>query len=135
MSSVFYRKGYSYQLAKDYICQIALLAAPAAFDWVSLDKDGVLTIKANYCWDGASGPAVDTKSNIRGSLIHDALYQLIRLNKLDKVYRASADKEYYNACREDGMNIARAWMHFRILRRFAAYAAEPRSEQKLESAP
>ena len=42
--------------------------------------------------DGPSGPAIDTKNFMRASLVHDALYQLMRLGTLDKSRRQYADR-------------------------------------------
>lgn len=46
-------------------------------DYLEL-RDGVLDIKEGYAWDGASGPTWDDMSNYRSSLVHDALYQVMR---------------------------------------------------------
>lgn len=46
-------------------------------DYLAL-KDGVLDIKEGYAWDGASGPTWDDETNYISSLVHDALYQIMR---------------------------------------------------------
>ena len=43
-----------------------------------LSKTGFLEIEPNYAWDGTSGPVKDTSANMFASLVHDALYQLMR---------------------------------------------------------
>jgi hypothetical protein len=46
---------------------------------------------------------------MRGSLVHDALYQLMREGFLEKnVHRSIADRLLYDLVREDGMNWFRA---------------------------
>ena len=45
---------------------------------MSLNESGCLQIAAGYAWDGASGPTIDTRNSMIASLVHDALYQLIR---------------------------------------------------------
>jgi hypothetical protein len=35
------------------------------------EKTHNLNILEEYCWDGASGPAIDTQNFMRGSLLHD----------------------------------------------------------------
>ena len=45
--------------------------------FLEINQHGVLTMKKDYAWDGASGPAKDTKTAMRGSGLHDALYQFI----------------------------------------------------------
>ena len=75
---ISYRSGYKYQLAKNYVQQIKI--KPAADitepDFIKLTKDGTLTVKKGYAWDGPSGPVPDTKENLRASLVHDALYHM-----------------------------------------------------------
>ena len=59
--------------------------------WVHLTGDGRLTIQRGYCWDGASGPTFDTASTMLASLVHDALYQLMRECLLPQDFRLPAD--------------------------------------------
>ncbi len=49
-------------------------------EMVTLYKNGKLVIKKGYWWDGPSGGALDSKANLRASLAHDALYDLMRDN-------------------------------------------------------
>jgi len=85
--------------------------------FISLHR-GVLEIKQWYAWDGASGPAIDTKTILRGSLVHDALYQLMWEGLLPQSYRKKADKILYRICREDGMSLWRAQYVYRAVRWF-----------------
>ena len=63
---------------------------------------------------------------MRGSLVHDALYQLMRLEELDyKTDRKYADQLLKNICREDGMSAFRAWYVHRLVRAFGEGAAKP----------
>jgi hypothetical protein len=106
-----YRAGYKYQLAEDYIhfMSFEFPAVPVSAQTkylclTSVDGCTVLKIHAGYAWDGPSGPTIDTKNFMRGSLVHDALYQLMRSGHLDKImYRVHADRELHRICREDGM--------------------------------
>lgn len=78
-----------------------------------------LKISNMYAWDGPSGPTIDTESFMRGSLVHDALYQLIREGYLDKkVWRPYADKLLRKICLEDGMSKFRAWYVYHSVRWF-----------------
>ena len=45
--------------------------------WIQLYQGGLFHVARGYCWDGASGPALDTMNFARASLVHDAIYQLI----------------------------------------------------------
>ena len=57
-----------------------------------LTPDGLLTIKEGYAWDGPSGPAPDLAYLLRAALVHDALYQLIRIGALEPRHRGAADR-------------------------------------------
>ncbi len=95
--------------------------------YVSLSRSGLLTLVEGYAWDGPSGPTFDTPSFMRGSLIHDGFYQLLRegwfLDNHDLV-RKVADQLLYTACREDGMSWLRAKLVYFALRAFASGAAK-----------
>ena len=77
---------------------------------------GELTIYKYYAWDGASGPTIDDKTNMRASLFHDALYQLMREGHLDKSYRKYADQLFRQMCLEAGMGKFRAWYYYTSVR-------------------
>lgn len=84
--------------------------------WVKVE-DGYVTVKDLYCWDGASC-AIDTRSFMIASLVHDALYQLIRLQYIDVAYRAAADKILKDLCLLYGMPGWRASYVYRAVRIF-----------------
>lgn len=128
LNVIKYRDGYKYQLAETYKVQLPIKpAAEIQGDFYSLGTGGVLTVWHGYCWDGPSGPTFDTKSFMRGSLVHDCLYQMIREGKLPDSYREEADNILDTICKEDGMSfIRRAWV-YRALRWFGGVAAhEPK---------
>ena len=118
----------------NYILKINIKPAKDIdFKFVSLSLRGVLTIKKYYAWDGPSEPTIDTKDFMRGSLVHDALYQLMRLGALDhKVYRKRADEILKEICIEDGMCRFRAWYVYQAVHIFAAGAARPQKEPEVE---
>ena len=131
-----YRKGYKYQLAEQYQVGVGIFLKRAIVtDFIELGTNGVITIKAGYAWDGPSGPTVDTKSFMRGSLVHDALYQLMRMGLLPQAYREPADKLLRQHCREDGMYGWRVWYVFKSVRKFAAAAAKTKNAKKVYIAP
>ena len=78
---------------------------------VELAHDGTLIISPGFFWDGASGPTVDTQDSMRGSLVHDALYFLMRLGLIPIEAKQEADRLLEVICIEDGMSPirARAW--------------------------
>lgn len=129
MNCIRYAEGYKYQLRAPYSDRPAeledLSRAPIKTAWIELDPDGSLRITVGYAWDGASGPTYDSPSSMRGSLGHDALYQLMRLGLLDRAMRPIADAIFQRQCKEDGMWTARAKAWFYAVRIFAAGAAQP----------
>jgi hypothetical protein len=135
---IHYRSGYKYQLKKAVVLptKISPDEELAIGDFVKLGTDGVLEIGIGYAWDGPSGPTIDTKNFLRGSLVHDALYQLMREAGLDKsAWRKSADEELVRCCRQDGMSRVRAWWVLKAVRWFADPAASPDTRKPVSKAP
>lgn len=106
-----YSAGYKYVLRRAMRVWTRLRPKePIETDFVRLDVDGSLTLRAGYAWNGASGPTLDTVSTIRGSAAHDAIYQLLSLGLLEPhdEMRALGDQELAHICAKDGMWMARA---------------------------
>ncbi len=137
MECIFYKAGYKYQLNADYSARLNLKPLKnIKSEYVDLSVDGGLTIKQGYAWDGPSGPTIDTLDFMRGSLVHDALYQLIREGFLTAdPYRKLADEELRRICREDGMPYIRTWWVYQGVRFGAAPAATKACINPLISAP
>lgn len=134
--SIKYKKGYKYQLQETYACQVDIHPMyDVKTDYIDLSMDGMLTIREGYSWDGTSGPTLDGKTNMRGSLIHDALYQLFREEHISLKQRKQADLEFQKACLEDGMCKSRAWIDFIGLRHFGASSASPENDREVLIAP
>ena len=70
-------------------------------DFVQIIEGNRLYIKCGYAWDGPSGPTIDTPSTIRASLVHDALYQLMKEGLLNIKYRKYADDLFKEILIED----------------------------------
>lgn len=97
------RRRYKYTLHDD--CPFPTDIHPArsiSTRFIDLDVNGLLTVKKNYAWDGPSGPAPDMRILMRGSLAHDALYQLMREKLLPFTAREKADWLLRDICLEDG---------------------------------
>ena len=85
---------------------------------------------------GPSGPVIDTEENMRASLVHDALYQLMRHEELSsRVYRKAADKLFKAMCKEDGVSNLRASAYYKALRKFGKPATNPQNKKKIYRAP
>lgn len=130
-----YRDGYKYQLVEDYIVKTDVIGYSIDTKFIKLTLVGVLTIKDGYAWDGPSGPTFDTKDFMRGSLVHDALYQLMREGLLPQSERVFADKELKRICLEDGMAEIRADYVFHGVSRFGKSHTDPKNEKKILTAP
>jgi len=100
-----------------------------------LSTDGVLTIYEGYAWDGPSGPAIDTPNWMRASLVHDALYQLIRVTSLSSTTRKAADVLMYDILIEDGMSRFRAKYSYWGVRAFGRRATKKRKPSAVLTAP
>ncbi len=120
-------KHWKYQLLSTYTIRLPESLHPPVLEARFMSfANAYLVIYKGYCWDGPSGPTIDTKSFMRGSLTHDVLYQLIREGKLPPAARKPADELLREICIEDGMSRFRAWYCYRSLRMFGAAAARPK---------
>jgi Protein of unknown function (DUF1353) len=123
--------GYKYQLMKDYTYHLPegsfgdrRGADLKVGTWILLKLDTRdLHISTGYCWDGPSGPTIDTRNFMRGSLVHDALYQLFREYESYREYRDEADNILRAICLEDGMSSIRAWWVWMGVKTFGRRAA------------
>ncbi len=115
-------KPWKYELLEEMECyvNIAPLAATEN-EYIRLarrtavDVRMVLTIYPHYAWDGPSGPTFDTKTNMRASLFHDALCQLIGEGLLDKSDRKYADELLRTHMLEDQVLYADGLLQVHVL--------------------
>jgi len=139
---IHYQSGFKYQLYYTYVDQLDLMIPDEInFAWFEISKTGKLKIRRGYAWDGPSGPTFDVlaprfyRNFMRGSLIHDVLYQAIRLGLLGSEYRKTADEILQEICIEDGMSKARAWLVYWGVRLGGGAAASKGHRRKVLSAP
>ncbi len=128
MKKIKYRniQKYKYQLLEPCVVETGVYPAKGVVTrFLTLVRNGNLTIYSGYAWDGPSGPTIDTKSFMRGSLVHDALYQLIRDGHLDYDFKDVADDLLRQICLEDGMYKWRAWYVHKAVRVFGWFAIKP----------
>lgn len=116
--SIKYRSGFKYSLWETYTSQTNILGYTVKHRLFELTPEGVITIFEDYPWDGPSGPTFDTPSSMRGSLEHDALYEMIRLGLLPLDCFHKANEELRNICKEDGMLSFRADYWFKGVEEF-----------------
>jgi hypothetical protein len=137
MSKILYKQGYKYQLLQDYILQTGIKIHKNIYtEYVSMSETGLIMIKKGYAWDGPSGPAIDTRNFMRGSLVHDGLYQIMRQGKLNhNKYREKVDNLLKTMCLEDGMCTIRAWWVYTSIRYFGEKYATPTVVTDILTAP
>jgi hypothetical protein len=114
-------QGYKYELMESMKYYVPKLAHITFFNAYLALENGKLIIGKGYAWDGPSGPTWDDKTNMRGSLIHDALYQILREGAFEgrAFVREHADELLRDICIEDGMNKLRANVWCFMVRHFA----------------
>lgn len=130
LERIRYRDGYKYQIAETYQHLTDIFGFEIDAEFITLNKTGLLTIKRGYAWNGASGPTIDSKCSMRGSLVHDALYQLMGIDHRLIPFRLYADELLHDICREDGMTAVRSWLWKKAVNIFGESAATAPDEIK-----
>lgn len=130
-----YVDGFKYRLVEPYEISLPIYGHSIDADYLDLNAAGRLLIRAGYAWDGPSGPTVDRRNTLRASLVHDALYQLLRLGVIDPHYKRTADDMFRQLLLEDGMNSVRAWAYWKAVSLFGGAATRPSAERQPKLAP
>ena len=125
-----YKQGYAYYTAEavevpvEFACPDFPLAV-VSDTWVWC-RQGRLVIRARYAWDGASFVLFrwfgTPRAWILPSLVHDALYQLIRDGLMDRQYRDAADRLFRELLIERGVWRIVAWGAYYAVRVFGNFA-------------
>lgn len=136
MGYIEYKDGYKYQLHRTYILSTSLRPGEKIISkYFTLLKNGRLIVKEGYCWDGPSGLTIDTLTAMRGSLIHDVLYQMMRESLISRSWRKYADELLRDICKIDGMYWWRAAYWYRGVRVGAEKFTNPKYKKKIITAP
>ena len=107
---ITYSDGYKYQLKVEHMEMTPVTGYMIVDDYFMLEKDGMVTVRKWYAWDGPSGPTIDTENSLRPSLIHDVFCQLMRDGRLDWVlWRDVVNVYFREQCIANGMWRVRAW--------------------------
>lgn len=115
---------YKYQVKKPFTIQTGITGGSALTDFISLQGYGLLMIRPYYAWNGSNWSS-DEKAMF-ASLVHDALYQLMRMGLLSrKVFRKNADALYRDMCIAEGMWKPKAQFRYRMLRLFGKGSTYP----------
>jgi hypothetical protein len=121
---------YKYQLAEPMVFMTGITGYSFAAEFIEMSPKGQLTILTDYLWDGPSGPTMDTLDSMRGSLLHDALYECIRRELLPLTIKDKADRLLHDICTEDGMDKHRADLWYDMVSKFAWSSCIPGTEVK-----
>ena len=96
--------------------------------WSAIQEFDSHTLEAEALWG--------TLTFMRGSLVHDALYQLMQEKYLDlNIHREAADRILQKICKEDGMWSLRAWWVYHAVRLLGKPAANPADKRPVTRAP
>lgn len=138
MRFIRYKAGFKYQLAQGamYASEIQIFEGINT-KYFNMTLDGLIQVNAGYAWDGPSGPSLDTKNFMRGSLFHDIGYQMLREGLLPhgQGYRTKFDELLRHLCIADGMSKFRAWYVYESVNRFAKKAAAEENKKEVLIAP
>ena len=114
-----------YQLVEDYQEHTGCIPdKDVSLPFVELSKDGLLTIKAGFASDGASGQVIEDNSVLRAAFAHDAKYRLIREGLLAEYCKAIADDEFRKTLLEDGCLHERALLFYEAVHLFGHSSIE-----------
>ena len=110
---------YKFKVEENFSIELPIKIADFEQPYAT-SKNGILEIKKGYAWDGASGPVINTQNTLIASLVHDVLYQAMRLNliKPNKVNRKIADKNFFEILKMNGVNSVRRTVWYLAVRLF-----------------
>ena len=110
---------YKFKVEENFSIELPFKIPDFVHPYASL-KDGILSVKRGYAWDGASGPIINTRDTLVASLVHDVLYQAMRLNliKSSKENRKIADKNFFEILKMNGVNSIRRKVWYLAVRLF-----------------
>lgn len=101
ISTYLKRPGRLCWLRVDYSVPLKHDFKGGSSDFVTLDEQ-ILYVAKGFAWDGP-WPLPRFECAMRASLVHDALYHLMRLGGLSWERREWADGVFRTMCLEDGM--------------------------------
>jgi hypothetical protein len=131
---------YKYEMVVDRCIYTKLMHYEIHHKYFAIYPDGRIVVKSGYCWDGPSGVSIDTPSFMRGSCIHDIVFQCLRddlFNLKKHISRCNfnekewkkifnlANKELRRICIEDGMWRIRAFWVYQAVQILGAKYALP----------
>lgn len=111
-----------YKLSNQYTIQTGIKDAACEHKKIKLDKDGNLTLPTGFRWNGVTA-FPDLDSMMRGSCVHDALYELMIAGKLDRdQHKYAVDSLMRKIFIKDGCPRVFANGAFAVVRKFSFIA-------------
>jgi hypothetical protein len=137
MKVIKYKSGYKYQTALQHKTMISITGHDAESEFVSLSPEGLLLIRSGYAWDGPTGYVLHAyrQRMMRGSIYHDALYQLMREGVLHREHRKEADDVFLLTILEDQTPSMLAHAAYRLIRTFGMKFTSPTRRKVIHCAP
>jgi len=115
-------KVYKYRVTKSFVTPTRIKGYEIDHKFFKLLPGGSLLVKRGYCADACSGPTLDDDTNMQAGVIHDSLYQMLRLGKLairKKDFnrnRKLADLSFRDQLKADGMGRFRRFYYYWAVR-------------------
>lgn len=132
---IVYKKGYKYQLQSTHVIKTQIYCGvDIECPFITLYQDGYLWIHNGYAWDGLTG-VPDFDSGMRASLVHDALYQLMRTGRLNRKYKSDADILFYEILIQDETPHGVAALMYEGVKKLGDFATKASGERKLTVSP
>ena len=124
-------KAYKYELLEDekFVCAIP---KEISTGYANI-HNYIITAITRYAWNGITGWPKwlkEPKCSRRATLIHDAIYQMIKEGLLGMYWRKTADLIFKRICIEDGMWKWTAWLFYYIVRLFGGVLIRLKRIQK-----
>ncbi len=133
---LYFRRGYKYVVKRDFYIKLDIVPySEIDIDHMQMDMEGNAVIFAGYPWNGASGTTIDTLSSMIPSLVHDFIYELIRLGLIDPKYKEYADRLLHDLGNECHMYGWRTDLWLWAVDKFGDGSILPSAEPKEEVAP
>ena len=130
----YIKKKTKYRLEEEYSAMTGIIGYEAETPLIKLTLIGKLTVRYGYGFD-PSGPTIDTKSSLRGSLEHDAFFELMRLGLIPLSEMDYINDRLENVCKKDGMLDFRAEAWDFMLDMVGKSSADPKNNPEILTAP
>jgi len=131
---VRYKSGYKYQVTSYPGVMTGILGYDITGKFFTLRKNGKLTALPGYAWDGATW-CPDVRSILRGSLFHDIIAQMLRMELIPSMYRITGDRLLKKMCIDDGMWRWAAYIIYSAVRLAGKSSTHPNNKRQEFTAP